>query len=237
MQQQQLLRAEENRRRALERLQAKKDSSPVSSTTRTAAASHVSTHASTHASNLASTSASPHAPTHPPIHPPTHPPTHALPPPPQPLPKKVRLNVDYDLSTIKDSRGGFLFPDDKDVNKKSTNATATVYSHTLLPPAIMEDTSALPQCRQCGSHDVDLDILRHYRVQVCKDCRESNTEKYTLLTKTEVKEDYLLTDEELRDTVKVPFWEKGKIGGSVPLFIIRPCFVLLFYWRVVRLTC
>jgi len=39
---------------------------------------------------------------------------------------------------------------------------------------------------------------------VCNKCKNEKTEKYSLLTKTECKEDYLLTDAELRDQEVLP---------------------------------
>jgi DNA-repair protein complementing XP-A cells len=74
---------------------------------------------------------------------------------------------------------------------------------------ILSTTSSTSNvCRDCQSADLDADLYRYYRVSVCRACRDAQPERYTLLTKTEVKEDYLLTDEELRDAARVPFWER-----------------------------
>ena len=51
------------------------------------------------------------------------------------------------------------------------------------------------QCRECGSLDIDWkweDVFNG--LCVCNACREKLPDKYSLLTKTEVKEDYLLTE-------------------------------------------
>ena len=51
------------------------------------------------------------------------------------------------------------------------------------------------QCRECGSLDIDWkweDVFNG--LCVCNACREKFPDKYSLLTKTEVKEDYLLTE-------------------------------------------
>jgi DNA-repair protein complementing XP-A cells len=53
---------------------------------------------------------------------------------------------------------------------------------------------------------MDLDFLYHktFGTRVCFKCKEKFPEKYSLLTKTECKEDYLLTDPELRDEELLP---------------------------------
>lgn len=66
------------------------------------------------------------------------------------------------------------------------------------------DPAENPQCFDCGS--VELDFLYHktFGTRVCFKCKEKFPEKYSLLTKTECKEDYLLTDPELRDEEILP---------------------------------
>jgi DNA-repair protein complementing XP-A cells len=118
--------------------------------------------------------------------------------------------IDYNLSTLKDSKGGFLFPEiDKNSkdSKRLKKENPIVYPHSILPSVTAVDPSNLPRCEDCTSPDIDLDFLRFYKVKVCAKCKETLVDKYTQLTKTEVKEDYLLTDEELRDTERAPFWE------------------------------
>ena len=64
------------------------------------------------------------------------------------------------------------------------------------------------QCRECGSLEIDYlwDEVLHCRI--CNKCRDALPEKYSLLTKTEAKEDYLLTDPELRDEELLPHLER-----------------------------
>lgn len=45
-----------------------------------------------------------------------------------------------------------------------------------------------PHCEQCGSFDVDPEFYSVFHVSVCKKCKNELPEKYSLLTKTEVKE-------------------------------------------------
>lgn len=64
------------------------------------------------------------------------------------------------------------------------------------------------ECQDCGSIDVDFQLLRHFHIPVCIACRDAHPDKYSLLTKTECRQDYLLTDPELRDTELFPYWER-----------------------------
>lgn len=51
-------------------------------------------------------------------------------------------------------------------------------------------------CQECGSLEIDWKWEEVFRCRVCNACKEKLPEKYSLLTKTEAKEDYLLTDRE-----------------------------------------
>lgn len=51
-----------------------------------------------------------------------------------------------------------------------------------------------PKCQECGSVELDFQLHRVFGVGVCPKCKVDNPDKYSLLTKTECKEDYLLTD-------------------------------------------
>jgi len=59
------------------------------------------------------------------------------------------------------------------------------------------DISKNPKCQECGSLDIDYNYLDNFNVLVCRSCKHRMPEKYSLLTKTECKEDYLLTDSKL----------------------------------------
>ena len=65
-----------------------------------------------------------------------------------------------------------------------------------------------PRCRDCGSQEIDWQWDTVFGCRVCSACKEKYPEKYTLLTKTEAREDYLLTDPELKDTALLPRLEK-----------------------------
>jgi DNA-repair protein complementing XP-A cells len=61
------------------------------------------------------------------------------------------------------------------------------------------------RCKDCGSLDVSVKFLEIYSLVVCKPCIKSSPDRYSLLTKTEVKQDYLLTESELKE---LPCWTK-----------------------------
>ena len=50
------------------------------------------------------------------------------------------------------------------------------------------------KCRECGSLEIDWQWEATFGCAICAGCKENYPEKYSLLTKTEAKDDYLLTD-------------------------------------------
>ncbi|KAF9970079.1 hypothetical protein BGZ73_007327 [Actinomortierella ambigua] len=149
----------------------------------------------------------------------------------EPLPKNNWTKFyDYDLSKIKDSRGGFLHEiDDEepaDANARllqlakkeqqlALEADEELQRKRKWQPTLAEEDPSIflgaegnPECQDCTSVDVDFQILRHFNVGVCIACRDRQPEKYSLLTKTECRHDYLLTDPELRDRELFPWWER-----------------------------
>lgn len=63
-------------------------------------------------------------------------------------------------------------------------------------------------CAECESLEVDWNWLDIFGIRVCNPCKERLPDKYSLLTKSEAREDYLLTDPELKDTDLLPRLEK-----------------------------
>lgn len=53
------------------------------------------------------------------------------------------------------------------------------------------------KCRECGSLEIDWQWEEVFKCLVCSRCKDKFPERYSLLTKTEAKDDYLLTDREL----------------------------------------
>ena len=115
-----------------------------------------------------------------------------------------------------DTKGGFLTaeddpfnkvlhkPEDKDGGKPAHMSLKEWERHQLLKglrhrkegpfePGLGLDKSG-KKCRECGSLEIDWVFSDVFKVDVCKRCQEKMPEVYSLLTKTEAKDDYLLTD-------------------------------------------
>jgi DNA-repair protein complementing XP-A cells len=128
-----------------------------------------------------------------------------------------------------DTKGGFLTAEDDPHNKalhatkdeeKPAHMTMKEWErHQLLKklresrsgpfePNISTFKERNPTCRECKSLEVDYRWLDVFRCAVCSPCKEKFPEKYSLLTKTEAKEDYLLTDPELKDEDLLPHLER-----------------------------
>ncbi|SCU78257.1 LANO_0A02542g1_1 [Lachancea nothofagi CBS 11611] len=125
--------------------------------------------------------------------------------------------IEYDLATMKNSHGGFInvdeVPDGPDSKKQQTfeewqkaqQERRALYEEAQPP----EHPSLAPKCIEC-SINTELDPLLHdvFKLQVCKACVKTHPEKFSLLTKTECKEDYFLTDPELNDDALFYRFEK-----------------------------
>lgn len=95
--------------------------------------------------------------------------------------KKMDLKYcDYDLSKMKDQKGGFILEEQPKPTEEETEAKINVKM----------DKEALlrldPSCESCKSHsEIDINYLYYFRVPVCSSCKKSNSDRYALLTKTE----------------------------------------------------
>ncbi|GAA5831114.1 hypothetical protein JCM11251_005149 [Rhodosporidiobolus azoricus] len=132
-----------------------------------------------------------------------------------PLPSMIGQYVEYDLSTLKNSRGGFLLEGEEDDPKKlrerklqeelKVKRLENARKMGQLRGAGMSlDPLENPKCLHCGTTDLDDQMRMVFGVMVCTNCKKENPERYSLLTKTECKEDYLLTEPELRDAELMP---------------------------------
>ncbi|KAK4159708.1 phosphate transport-domain-containing protein [Cladorrhinum sp. PSN259] len=72
----------------------------------------------------------------------------------------------------------------------------------------LADEKTRKKCRECGTVEIDFVWEEVFGCAVCNGCKEKKPERYSLLTKTECKEDYLLTDPELRDEELLPHLSK-----------------------------
>ena len=116
-------------------------------------------------------------------------------------PSKPRLGdyIEFDLSRLHNSRGGFLVEEGDDTavldEKRKEKERELQRVRDQMEPGISLDPSTRPACEKCGSTDIVFEpFQRVFGVFVCRKCERADPERYSLLTKTEVKEDYLLTD-------------------------------------------
>lgn len=143
--------------------------------------------------------------------------------------------IDYDFSTMQDTKGGFLdvrddpsnralhagTPDDPAAEKPEGMTMREWERQQLLKKlrqqrqgpfepgiSVMNKDTVSKKCRECGSLEIDWTWADVFDCSVCQSCKEKMPEKYSLLTKTEAREDYLLTDPELRDNELLPWLEK-----------------------------
>lgn len=132
--------------------------------------------------------------------------------------------VDYDFSKMTDTKGGFLTQEDDPFNKqlhvtndkevqKPANMTQKEWErHQIVQNlkrnregpyepglSVLDDKSKQKRCRECSSLEIDWKWDEELKCSICNSCKEKYSEKYSLLTKTEAKEDYLLTDREFLD--------------------------------------
>ncbi|GAA5992806.1 hypothetical protein JCM11641_001046 [Rhodosporidiobolus odoratus] len=132
-----------------------------------------------------------------------------------PLKNMIGNYVEYDLSTLKNSRGGFLLEGEEDDPKRlrerqqqeqlKLQRLENARKQGQLRGATMSvNPLENPKCVHCDTTDLDDQMRVVFGVMVCVNCKKENPEKYSLLTKTECKEDYLLTEPELRDTELMP---------------------------------
>lgn len=56
------------------------------------------------------------------------------------------------------------------------------------------DAHSGPRCRECRTVEIDQRWLDIFHIGICGPCKKNFPDKYSLLTKTECRSDYLLTD-------------------------------------------
>lgn len=119
--------------------------------------------------------------------------------------------VEYDFSKMTDTKGGFITAEDDPHDKvlhavgrdgKPAHMTQKEWEKQQLLELGRKDGAFKPclglaeqtKCQECKGLDVDRKWEETFGCAVCNSCKEKLPEKYSLLTKTEAKEDYLLTD-------------------------------------------
>jgi DNA-repair protein complementing XP-A cells len=138
--------------------------------------------------------------------------------------RKFSKYVDYNFSAMTDTKGGFLSTEDDPWNKSmSTGVAASGPPVAEQKPAhmsaaewermqllrklqrnksgpfepslsVLADEKTKKRCRECRTVEIDFVWEEVFGCAVCNTCKEKYPEKYSLLTKTECKEDYLLTE-------------------------------------------
>ncbi|KAL1890225.1 DNA repair protein rad14 [Sporothrix stenoceras] len=142
--------------------------------------------------------------------------------------------VDYNFSAMTDTKGGFLSTDDDPFNKAFSDgrkdgqetrpAHMTVAEWERMQTirnlkrlkqgpyepglSVLADATQQKRCAECNSLEIDFVWQEVFGICVCNACKDKLPEKYSLLTKTECKEDYLLTDPELKDAELLPHLSK-----------------------------
>ncbi len=136
--------------------------------------------------------------------------------------KKFAKFVDYNMSAMTDTKGGFLSAEDDPHNRALGGPKSGEEQQPQRPKdmtmqewekqqllrtlrrqkagpfepgiSVLDDAATRKKCRECGSLEVDWVWEEVFHLCVCNKCKNNLPDKYSLLTKTECKEDYLLTD-------------------------------------------
>lgn len=156
----------------------------------------------------------------------------------KPLKRDSRLGsyFEYDLSKMVNSKGGFLVEDgkeaDEDLRAKERERERQRAMQNVEPPMYL-DPSLNPKCKECETIDIDYTFRKVFGCLVCNRCKDKYPEKYSLLTKTECKEDYLLTDAELRDRELLPHLLKANPHKATfaNMMLFLRCQVEDFAWK------
>jgi DNA-repair protein complementing XP-A cells len=147
--------------------------------------------------------------------------------------KSFAKYVDYNMSAMTDTKGGFLTADDDPhgtlgaearakagppQEEKPKHMTAAEWERMQLLKnlrrqkagpfepglSVLDDEKARKKCRECDSLEIDWVWEDVFKCCICNACKEKFPEKYSLLTKTECREDYLLTDRESANPILQP---------------------------------
>jgi len=133
--------------------------------------------------------------------------------------KKFAKYVEYDLSKMSDTKGGFMTTEDdphsllaaENLADKPAGMTLEEWARHqkriklqkekkgAFEPAIsaLDAPDEEKSCWECKAKEIDWKWKEVFKCRVCEKCKKDNPEKYSLLTKTEARQDYLLTDREL----------------------------------------
>ncbi|EMG45696.1 DNA repair protein RAD14 [Candida maltosa Xu316] len=148
----------------------------------------------------------------------------------QPPPIRKSDYIEFDFSTMKDTKGGFILDEThKRGDEQSFDDWKKKQQVRDMPPPM--DLSQMSRCFECQSIDIDKNLYNNFNVRACRKCAKEKSEKYSLLTKTEAKEDYLLTEPELADTSLLPRIEKPNPHGYSKMQLFVRFQVEEFAWK------
>lgn len=142
--------------------------------------------------------------------------------------------IEYDFSTMKDSRGGFINTEEPPNAEEATSLEEwkEKQKQQIFEPAPPIDIESAPKCFECNSIEISPQLYDNFRkVRACRKCIKEKPEKYSLLTKTECREDYLLTDPELKDIELLPRIEKPNPHGFSRMQLFLRFQVEEFAWK------
>lgn len=112
--------------------------------------------------------------------------------------------IEYNLDKIKDTKGGFMIEDANTLIKANEDRLKQLEESRRYNSPLSMNNEENEKCFECGRPELDFQFLGVFKSRVCFKCKAEFPDKYSLLTKTECKEDYLLTDPELRDVELMP---------------------------------
>lgn len=129
--------------------------------------------------------------------------------------RKFKKYVDHDFSKMTDTKGGFLSAEDDPFNKalhaakegeKPAHMTLKEWERNQILKGLRNRKEGLfepglglgakergKKCKECGGLELDWQWEDVFKIEICHRCKEKFPEKYSLLTKTEARDDYLLT--------------------------------------------
>ncbi|KAG0642567.1 XPA protein C-terminus-domain-containing protein [Tuber brumale] len=145
--------------------------------------------------------------------------------------RKFQKFVEYEFATMTDTKGGFISTEDDphsmlsavDLRDKPAHMSLEDWAKHQLKMKLMKEKSgpyepglsALTmgekeqiRCYECDTVEVDWKWYEIFKCRVCAGCKDKVPEKYSLLTKTECRNDYFLTDPELKDEELLPRMHK-----------------------------
>lgn len=104
------------------------------------------------------------------------------------MPNKLKV---VKLNYVDDTKAGFFkYPCEEKVPK----VVQKVSNEVCIPVNPLD----IPKCCECNSLKINGKLFNAFDVKVCRECENLKPEVYSLLTKTEAKQDYLLTEPEIK---------------------------------------